>query len=59
MNIYHFYVLIQGSFCNYRAVAFVLTTLYLLMLYGLYVPDWEYRIPTYASSGAEVFKVGA
>lgn len=39
------------------ATALVLTIVYLLMLYGLYVPDWEYRIPIGASSGAEAFKV--
>ncbi|KAG6426666.1 hypothetical protein SASPL_110893 [Salvia splendens] len=39
------------------ATAFVLSTVYLLMLYGLYVPDWEYHIPIEASFRAEVFKV--
>lgn len=43
---------------DFRATALVITILYLLMLYGLYVPDWEYRIPIGASSGAEAFKVG-
>lgn len=37
--------------------AFVLTAVYLLMLYGLYVPDWEYHIPVGASSGAQAFSV--
>ncbi|XP_024007139.1 heparan-alpha-glucosaminide N-acetyltransferase isoform X4 [Eutrema salsugineum] len=27
-------------------VAFVITTIYLSLLYGLYVPDWEYQIST-------------
>jgi heparan-alpha-glucosaminide N-acetyltransferase len=27
-----------------RVVAFVITTIYLSLLYGLYVPDWEYQI---------------
>lgn len=24
---------------------FMLTAVYILLLYGLYVPDWEYQIP--------------
>ncbi|KAG6651451.1 heparan-alpha-glucosaminide N-acetyltransferase-like [Carya illinoinensis] len=32
------------------ALALMLTTLYLSLLYGLYVPDWEYQIPTEISS---------
>ncbi|CAK9133300.1 unnamed protein product [Ilex paraguariensis] len=31
-------------------VALVLTVLYISLLYGLYVPDWEYQIPTGTSS---------
>uniref|UniRef100_A0A5B7BB13 Putative heparan-alpha-glucosaminide N-acetyltransferase n=1 Tax=Davidia involucrata TaxID=16924 RepID=A0A5B7BB13_DAVIN len=31
-------------------VTLVLTALYLSLLYGLYVPDWEYQIPTETSS---------
>ncbi|KAI3467842.1 hypothetical protein Pfo_024505 [Paulownia fortunei] len=38
-------------------VVFVLTTIYLLLLYGLYVPDWEYQIPYDASSEAKIFMV--
>lgn len=33
-----------------RAVVLVLTTVYISLLYGLYVPDWEYRIPTESPS---------
>ncbi|XP_050276002.1 uncharacterized protein LOC126718021 isoform X2 [Quercus robur] len=32
--------------------ALMLTTLYLFLLYGLYVPDWEYQIPIKSSSSA-------
>ncbi|XP_075658534.1 uncharacterized protein LOC142628322 isoform X1 [Castanea sativa] len=32
--------------------ALMLSTLYLFLLYGLYVPDWEYQIPIKASSSA-------
>ncbi|KAH6815317.1 heparan-alpha-glucosaminide N-acetyltransferase-like protein [Perilla frutescens var. frutescens] len=39
------------------AMALMLTAVYLLMLYALYVPDWEYHIPAGASSGAEVFRL--
>ncbi|KAL8534965.1 hypothetical protein ACS0TY_010838 [Phlomoides rotata] len=35
----------------------MLTTIFLLMLYGLYVPDWEYQIPIGASSGTKLFTV--
>ncbi|XP_021900263.1 heparan-alpha-glucosaminide N-acetyltransferase isoform X4 [Carica papaya] len=40
-------------------VAFVLTTTYLSLLYGLYVPDWEYQIPVEAPSSAppQIFSV--
>ncbi|XP_059656516.1 uncharacterized protein LOC132303316 [Cornus florida] len=34
------------------AVTFVLTTLYLSLLYGLYVPDWEYQISKETSASA-------
>lgn len=40
-------------FRKYRGhwvVALVLTTLYLLLLYGLYVPDWQYEFPVETSS---------
>lgn len=41
-------------------MAITLSTVYLLMLYGLYVPDWKYHIPIEASSSSrvEVFTVG-
>ncbi|KAI3412366.1 DUF1624 domain-containing protein [Psidium guajava] len=32
------------------AVVLVLTTVYISLLYGLYVPDWEYQIPTESPS---------
>lgn len=35
------------------AVAFMLTLFYLSLLYGLYVPDWEYQIPIEPSSSSE------
>ncbi|ERN06418.1 hypothetical protein AMTR_s00016p00254920 [Amborella trichopoda] len=33
-------------------VGFVLSALYMSLLYGLYVPDWEYQIPVDGSSNA-------
>lgn len=33
-------------------VALVLTTIYISLLYGLYVPDWKYQIPVETSSSA-------
>lgn len=30
----------------------MLTTIYMVLLYGLYVPDWEYQIPSESSSVA-------
>ncbi|KDO44324.1 hypothetical protein CISIN_1g013227mg [Citrus sinensis] len=42
-------------FRKYRGhwvVALVLTTLYLLLLYGLYVPDWQYEFPVETSSSS-------
>ncbi|XP_010249387.1 PREDICTED: heparan-alpha-glucosaminide N-acetyltransferase [Nelumbo nucifera] len=39
-------------------VAFVLTTTYLTLLYGLYIPDWEYQIFNGSSSAApKIFSV--
>ncbi|KAK3015231.1 hypothetical protein RJ639_006869 [Escallonia herrerae] len=32
------------------AVALALTAIYLSLLYGLYVPDWNYQVPTEAAS---------
>ncbi|KAB1201989.1 hypothetical protein CJ030_MR8G005371 [Morella rubra] len=40
-----------------RALALMLTTAYLCLLYGLYVPDWEYQIPTESSSTQKLFSV--
>ncbi|XP_019456916.1 PREDICTED: heparan-alpha-glucosaminide N-acetyltransferase-like [Lupinus angustifolius] len=39
------------------AVALFLSGLYLCLLYGLYVPDWEYQIPTEPSSAPMTFSV--
>ncbi|XP_011020932.1 PREDICTED: heparan-alpha-glucosaminide N-acetyltransferase-like [Populus euphratica] len=39
-------------------VVVVLVSLYLSLLYGLYVPDWEYQIPVAASSSSpKIFRV--
>ncbi|KAK6160515.1 hypothetical protein DH2020_003896 [Rehmannia glutinosa] len=38
-------------------VVFLLTTIYLLFLYALYVPDWEYQIAADASPEAKIFMV--
>ncbi|KAI4343467.1 hypothetical protein L6164_010811 [Bauhinia variegata] len=38
-------------------VALFLTSLYLCLLYGLYVPDWEYPIPTGPLSAPKIFSV--
>ncbi|CAI9768792.1 unnamed protein product [Fraxinus pennsylvanica] len=38
-------------------VVLMLTALYLLLLYGLYVPDWEYQIPIDASSSGKMYSV--
>ncbi|KAF3430878.1 hypothetical protein FNV43_RR25608 [Rhamnella rubrinervis] len=39
-------------------LALMLTTLYLSLLYGLYVPSWEYQIPTESSlSPPKIFSV--
>ncbi|XP_019465287.1 PREDICTED: heparan-alpha-glucosaminide N-acetyltransferase-like [Lupinus angustifolius] len=39
------------------SVALVLSGLYLCLLYGLYVPDWEYQVPTEPSSAPMTFSV--
>ncbi|XP_009359837.2 heparan-alpha-glucosaminide N-acetyltransferase [Pyrus x bretschneideri] len=39
------------------AVALIITTIYLSLLYGLYVPDWEYQIPVDSSSALKTFSV--
>ncbi|XP_022898585.1 uncharacterized protein LOC111412072 [Olea europaea var. sylvestris] len=44
-------------FLEIKVVVLMLTVLYLLLLYGLYVPDWEYQIPIEASSSAKVYSV--
>ncbi|KAK1570604.1 hypothetical protein Q3G72_004385 [Acer saccharum] len=39
-------------------VALVLTTIYISLLYGLYVPDWEFKYPVETSSSApSIFSV--
>ncbi|KAK9155428.1 hypothetical protein Sjap_002908 [Stephania japonica] len=39
-------------------LAFVLTVIYMALLYGLYVPNWNYKIPSDSFSGpAKVFSV--
>lgn len=41
-----------------RAMAIMVTALYLSLFYGLYVPDWEYQMPMDVSSlEAKIFKV--
>ncbi|KAG6783029.1 hypothetical protein POTOM_012459 [Populus tomentosa] len=41
-----------------RGAVVVLVSLYLSLLYGLYVPDWEYEIPVAASSSSpKTFRV--
>lgn len=40
-----------------RAMALFLSCLYLCLLYGLYVPDWEYHVPTEPSSVPMIFSV--
>ncbi|KAK7295816.1 hypothetical protein RJT34_18728 [Clitoria ternatea] len=39
------------------AVGLILSVLYLFLLYGLYVPDWEYQIPTEPSAVPKTFSV--
>ncbi|KAJ4840145.1 hypothetical protein Tsubulata_000220 [Turnera subulata] len=49
---------LQRKYRFQGVIALVLITIYLSLLYGLYVPDWEYRIPAGApSSSAETFSV--
>ncbi|KAL7094172.1 hypothetical protein ACP275_11G085200 [Erythranthe tilingii] len=38
-------------------MVFMLTTVYLVLLYGLYVPDWSYQVPLTASSEVKLVKV--
>ncbi|KAL1323194.1 hypothetical protein HN51_068259 [Arachis hypogaea] len=39
------------------AVSLFVSGIYLSLLYGLYVPDWEYRIATESSSEPKIFSV--
>lgn len=39
------------------ALALFLSVFYLCLLYGMYVPDWEYEVPTEPSSAPLVFSV--
>ncbi|KAJ8504953.1 hypothetical protein OPV22_005839 [Ensete ventricosum] len=53
---------VNSGYCLFRRyrfqllVAFILTTIYLVLLYGLYVPDWEYQIAV-AGSKPKSFSV--
>ncbi|KAF1862950.1 hypothetical protein Lal_00009333 [Lupinus albus] len=47
----------SGSSLVRKDVALFLSGLYLCLLYGLYVPDWEYQIPTEPSSAPMTFSV--
>ncbi|KAL6558689.1 hypothetical protein OROMI_019039 [Orobanche minor] len=38
-------------------MVFLLTTIYLLLLYAMYVPEWAYWIPYDASSEAKIYMV--
>ncbi|KAG9447380.1 hypothetical protein H6P81_013508 [Aristolochia fimbriata] len=38
-------------------VVSVLSTMYIILLYGLYVPDWEYQVPGSPSMAAKTFSV--
>jgi heparan-alpha-glucosaminide N-acetyltransferase len=40
-------------FCPARFVGLVLSIAYSILLYGMYVPDWEYQIPGPGSSSTE------
>lgn len=40
-----------------RSAALIITVLYLSLLYGLHVPDWEYQIPGDSSSTPKTFSV--
>ncbi|THU49406.1 hypothetical protein C4D60_Mb06t09240 [Musa balbisiana] len=54
-DVYSGYYLIR----RYRfqlLVSLILTTIYMVLLYGLYVPDWEYQIPV-AGSKTKSFSV--
>ncbi|WJX80562.1 heparan-alpha-glucosaminide N-acetyltransferase [Trifolium repens] len=39
------------------ALALFLSVIYLCLLYGMYVPDWEYEVPTEPSSEPMIFSV--
>ncbi|XP_016647997.1 PREDICTED: heparan-alpha-glucosaminide N-acetyltransferase isoform X1 [Prunus mume] len=39
------------------SAALIITVLYLSLLYGLHVPDWEYQIPGVSSSAPKTFSV--
>jgi hypothetical protein len=38
-------------------LALFLSVIYLCLLYGMYVPDWEYEVPTEPSSEPMIFSV--
>ncbi|CAL5190985.1 unnamed protein product [Lathyrus oleraceus] len=39
------------------ALALFLSVIYLCLLYGMYVPDWEYEVPTEPSKAPSIFSV--
>ncbi|XP_004489126.1 uncharacterized protein [Cicer arietinum] len=50
----------SSLFRKYRyqwALALFLSFIYLCLLYGMYVPDWEYEVPTEPSSVPKIFSV--
>ncbi|KAL6529138.1 hypothetical protein OROHE_014882 [Orobanche hederae] len=49
-------LLVLGLFLQ-ELMVFLLTSIYLLLLYAIYVPDWAYWIPYDASSEAKIYMV--
>ncbi|GAU16521.1 hypothetical protein TSUD_167520 [Trifolium subterraneum] len=47
----------SGSTLLRKALALSLSVIYLFLLYGMYVPDWEYEVPTEPSSEPMIFSV--
>ncbi|CAI8591698.1 unnamed protein product [Vicia faba] len=46
-----------GSTLLRKALALFLSVIYLCLLYGMYVPDWEYEVPTEPSKAPLIFSV--
>jgi len=44
-------------FLSHIALALFLSVIYLCLLYGMYVPDWEYEVPTEPSAEPMKFSV--